>query len=78
MQVPPVRLKTLLPVTVQTLCVKLLNITARLDVAVAETVPALPKIIVGAVPKVMVWLDFNGVTALVEPDSALLPFAFVA
>ena len=55
-QVPAASPLTLLPVTLQTVGVVVLKLTARAEVAVALTVPETPTTIVGEAPKVMVWL----------------------
>ena len=47
---------TVLPLTLQTLVVDEVNITASLDVAVAETLPVPFTAIAGAAPKLIVWL----------------------
>ena len=47
---------TVLPLTVQTLVEAEEKLTARPEVAVAESAPVPPAIIVGAVPKLVVWL----------------------
>lgn len=68
MQMPAAIPLTVLPITVQILVVKLLKLTARPEVAVAETVPVPPAAIVGAAPKLMDWL-----VLLALEVAALLP-----
>ena len=76
-QVPTAIPETVLPRTVQILGVVLLKLTARPEVALAETVPLPPKVIVGAEPKLTVWPVF-GVTVLLETDAAPVPKLLVA
>ena len=71
MQVPAARAVTVLPVTLQTVGVVVLKLTARAEVAVALTVPAPPTTIVGEVPKVMVWLPLPMVMGSVACAAAL-------
>ena len=65
-QVPTVKPVTVLPLTVQTPEVWELNTIVFPDAPpVAETVPVPPTIMVGATPKIMVWLPLPTVMAWV-------------
>ena len=54
MQFPPITPVRVLPLKVQILGVMEVKLTGRPEVAVAEIVPAPPKVIVGKVPKLTV------------------------
>jgi hypothetical protein len=54
---------TVLPLTEQIVAVVELNVTAKVELAVALSVPVPPTVTAGAVPKVIVWLA--GLTVMV-------------
>ena len=55
---------TVLPLTVQIEVVVEVKVTARPELAVALSVPVRATVTAGAVPKVIVWLVFGGVTVM--------------
>jgi hypothetical protein len=59
-QVPATLPVTVVPLIEQIVLVVLVNLTDKLDVAVADTAPVPPTTMLGTVPKVMVWLVFTG------------------
>jgi hypothetical protein len=63
-QMPAATPVTVPPLTVQTVGVVDVNVTARPEVAVALTVPLVPTVTVGAVPKVIVWFVLAAATVI--------------
>ena len=77
MQVPALRPVTVPPLRMQTLVVMTARLTERPEVAIALTAPVPPTRMLGAVPKLMVWLPI-GVTGLDAAEAGPLPTVLLA